>query len=479
MVAARLAERLLGLFSTVILARLLAPSDFGLVAMAMVFVAAADVLGAFGLDWALVRQPAIEERHLNTSWTIRTALGALSLVMLVALAIPIARFYDEPRIAGMVVVLGLSLLIGAMENPGVVMYRREMNFTKEFQIRTIAKLTGALVAIGMAVLFRSYWALLLGTLAGRSAATLASYLMHPHRPRATLSARRDLLGFSLWLWISNLLSFLRVRGVQLILGRMVGSRDLGLFAISLELSELASTELAAPVNRALFSAYATRGSDPAAVGRVYLEAAPVIWLLTLPAVIGIYLAAPQLVTMLLGPQWLDAIPLIRILAIGGAFSLISKGTIQVYWAINRARLETFVEAFWVTCLLTMVVVLTRRFGVEGAAIAVLVTSLLLVPVNLVLLQRFAGVPVRQIAARSWRILLACGAMYLVVSAVAADWTPAGTLGALTQFVAMAGLGGIVYGTVLFGSWQLLGRPAGPESAILRIAKERLGRLQRR
>jgi O-antigen/teichoic acid export membrane protein len=99
------------------------PADFGLVAMAMVFVAAADLLGAFGLDWALVRQPGLERRHLDTAWTIRGGLGLISLAVLLLLALPAASYYREPRIAPMIVVLGVSLLIGTLENPGVVMFR--------------------------------------------------------------------------------------------------------------------------------------------------------------------------------------------------------------------------------------------------------------------------------------------------------------------------------------------------------------------
>lgn len=475
MVAARMAERGLGLVSTVVLARILSPSDFGLVAMAMVFVAAADVLGAFGLDWALVRQPGLERRHLDTAWTIRAGLGLTSLVVLLAIALPAAEFYREPRIAPMIVVLGVSLLIGALENPGVIVFRRNMNFSKEFQLRTAAKVVGALVAISTALILRSYWALLLGTLASRTVATAMSYFVHPHRPRPTLSARSELLGFSMWLWLSNILTFVRTRIVELILGRIAGARDLGLFSVSNELSQLASTELAAPINRALFSAYAAKGDRPEEVGASYLRAVPAIWLITLPIVVGTYLTAPQIVALVLGAKWVDAVPLVRVLALASIVGLFSTGAIHVYWAINRARLETAVEVIWVTILLTLVLLLTPRRGVIGAAEAVLVANSVLIPITAFLLRRNAGVSIRETVRRCWRIVVACLAMVAAVTATSADWRPTATGEALRQLVLMAIVGATTYTVTVLAAWWGVGKPAGPERDLLALATERLTR----
>jgi lipopolysaccharide exporter len=474
MVGARFAERFLGLASTVVLARLLAPSDFGLVAMAMVVVAAADVLGGFGLDWALVRQPGLERRHLDTAWTIRAGFGTASLIALALLAAPAAAFYKDARISPMVLILGASLLIGALENPGVVIFRREMNFSKEFQLRTAAKISGAITAVGAAIVLRSYWALLIGTVVSRSVSTIMSYIVHPHRPRPSLEARRELLGFSIWLWIANVLAFVRTRMVELILGRMTGPGDLGLFSVSNELSQLASTELAAPINRALFSAYARQGQRAEDVGRSYVQAAPVIWLLTLPIVVGTFLTAPQVVMLVLGSQWTDAVPLLKLLSIAGTVGLLSVGAVHVYWAIDRARIETFVEAFWVTTLLLLVLLLVPARGVTGAADAVIATNLALLPVTMYLLRRYAAVSLRQTAARTWRTVLGCGAMLLVVTALAGDWRPEDGSEAFAQLLIMALVGATTYVAVVAGAWWAAGRPDGPERALVSLVATRIG-----
>ena len=307
------------------------------------------------------------------------------------------------------------------------------------------------------------------------AATLMSYVVHPHRPRPTLSARSELLSFSIWLWVGNLLTFLRVRIVQLILGRLAGSRALGLFSIAGELADLASTELAAPINRALFSAYAKKGSDPAAVGAAYLEAAPVIWAMTLPMVVGTYLTAPQLVQLLLGHQWADSVPLLRLLSLAGMAGLMTTGALHVYWAINRPQLESLIESIWVVLLVGLVLALTPSRGAEGAALATLVSGIVVAPINVYFLRRFASVSVRTTIARCWRIIAGCVVMFMSVSRLSVDWSVTSGHDALRQFLAQVAVGGLTYFVVVWGLWMVTGRPAGPETTIARILARRLGR----
>ena len=466
-------ERLLGFGTTIVLARMLAPSDFGLVAMAMVVVSAADLLGNFGLDWALIRQPELRKAHLDTAWTIRFILGVVSFVLLVALARPAAEFYDEPRIAAMIVVMGIALLIGSLENPGFVIYRREMDFQKEFIIRVVSKLALGIVSVGVALVYKSYWALLLGMLVARAVATFASYVMHPHRPSFTLETRAELLGFSIWLWLANLLFFLRTKIVELVIGRVAGARELGIFSVANDLSLLASSELAGPINRALYSEFAKNASDDAMVGASYLRTAHVVWAVTLPIVVLVFLAAPQLIYFLLGAKWAEAAPVLRLLSIAAFFNLLSTGATQVYWAINRTSLEVSVEAIWVVVILAFVVILTPAQGLLGAALAITIGNALLVPVNVLLLRRYAAVSVRMTIGGSWRVHLACGSTGLMGYALFGTWRPSGSLEALTQGVAIASFGATVYGCLLFGLWWLCGAPEGPERILLAKARAAL------
>src|SRR5262249_45457483 len=123
MVAARFVDRSIGVVSTVVLARLLLPADFGLVAMAMSIIAALALLGAFNFDLALIQHPSSERRHFDTVWTLDLGVAVVSALTLLILAAPAASFYREPRLSWVMVALAAGALIGGLQNVGVVTFR--------------------------------------------------------------------------------------------------------------------------------------------------------------------------------------------------------------------------------------------------------------------------------------------------------------------------------------------------------------------
>jgi len=137
--AARQAERLLGIASIAILARVLSPSEFGIVAMAGSVVALVEVLAAFGFDWALMRVPTRTRAHYDTAWTLRVISGFVIFVVLAAAAYPAAIYFRQPAVAGIVVAMGANSVIGSLENIGIVDFRLQMRFDREFRLRTAAK----------------------------------------------------------------------------------------------------------------------------------------------------------------------------------------------------------------------------------------------------------------------------------------------------------------------------------------------------
>lgn len=159
MVLFKLIERSIGLISTLILARLLLPQDFGTIAMAMTFIAMAELLTAFGFDIALIQNRDATVEHYNTAWTGNLLLGlSIAVVMLVA-AVPIAHFYRKPELVWVIVCLAFGPLISGAENIGVVAFRKELTFRREFVFQLSRKLIGFCVVVPLAFWLRNYWAL--------------------------------------------------------------------------------------------------------------------------------------------------------------------------------------------------------------------------------------------------------------------------------------------------------------------------------
>lgn len=145
--ALRWGMRLLGLLSTVLLARLLSPSDFGLVAMAMLVVAFVQAWLAFGVDTALIQNQDATREHYDTAWTIRILQGVVVAIGVAAAAPFAATYFEEPRITAVLLVLSFAILLGASANIGVVAFRKDLEFDKEFRFQIIGKILGFVVTL--------------------------------------------------------------------------------------------------------------------------------------------------------------------------------------------------------------------------------------------------------------------------------------------------------------------------------------------
>lgn len=415
MVLARFATRLIGLLSTLILARVLMPEDFGLVAMATSVVAVIELLRAFGFDTVLIQKQQAGPEHYDTAWTFNVVVGLTAAVVVILLSWPASAYYGDGRIVPIMMILAGGLAVQGFENVGIVDFRKFMQFDKDFRFSLGAKVAGFLVTVPIAILYQTYWALVFGIIATRVWAVAASYAMHPYRPRLSFAASRELMNFSQWLLFNNVLLYLKSRASDFVIGRMSGARPLGLFTVSYEIANLPTTEIVMPINRAVYSGYAQMGSDPAALRQGFLNVITVIAAFALPAAAGIGATAALLVPLALGDRWLDAIPLIEVLAIYGVFIALQTNTLYIYIALGEPRTATLLNALHVAILIPALALGASQAGALGAAWACLVTAIVNAPVNaLVLMKRLALRPVDLVLA-SWRPVVAAAFMYLVVT----------------------------------------------------------------
>src|SRR6185437_4494802 len=211
MIFLRLAIRGLGFISVVILARLLTPADFGLIALATVIIAALELMSAFSFDVALIQKQGQSRAHYDTAWTITIIFSAITGLILVALAYPAARFYGDPRLQPIMYVLAAGTVVEGFQNIGVVAFRKEMDFSREFGFQISKKIFSFVVTVPLAFWLRNYWALVAGIVAGKAAGTIVSYMAHPYRARWSTAAWAELFHFSRWLFLNNFLGFLRAR----------------------------------------------------------------------------------------------------------------------------------------------------------------------------------------------------------------------------------------------------------------------------
>lgn len=462
MVAARLADRSVGLLSTIILARLLVPGDFGLIAMATAIGAMLDLFGAFSFDVALIQKSQAERRHYDTAWTLNLIFGVVCGLGMILLAIPAAGFYNEPRLTEVMYVLSISSFVIALNNIGIVDFRKELNFRQEFIFIFVRRILTFFVTIAMAIIFRSYWALLVGITLGRIINCWMSYVMSNYRPRLSLAAWRELFGFSKWLFVNNLLHFLRNGGITFVIGRMFGARELGVYRISYELSHLPSTELVAPINRVAFPGYA-KMKTPDEVRVSYLNLLGLITLVILPIGVGIAAVAQPMVLTALGDQWVDATALIGILAISGAINATQTNNTSVFLAMGHPHKITIFQTCYLAILFPALYFSLKEYGIVGAGYAYLLAQVVDAVLQTALTKSLLHFSWSQIVKVAWRPAIGAFIMYAVVAAVDQQIIQQAPWVRLLLDV-LAGIA--VYAVSILVLWLVSGRPVGSETTVL-------------
>lgn len=468
LIAAQLFERAFGVVSIAVLARLLTPADFGVVAVAGTVVAAVELLSAFGFDWALVRHRDLSADYLNTAWTLRVLLGIFSFAALALLGPPAAAFYRLAPVQPVLLVLGLASFLGSLENIGTVYFRRDFAFHKEFLLRAISKLCGFTVTVSIALHYRSYWALVLGMVALRVSNTLASYLLQRYRPRPALTHARELLSFSSWLLIGNIVDYCRERFADLYLGRVFGPRANGLFSVAGELSRMPLSEVAAPVNRVAYSKYSEDIRADRGVAGSYLEVASFIWMVSLPMCAGMIAVANDVVAVLLGAQWQDSAAVIRWLALGTAFSVLTANTHYVYWAVGHSRVVAAIGAVGAVVIVPATIICSHLAGFQGVALAYALTTAAMVPVNFAFLRRLAGVRFTDVLRRAWRVTLAAAVMLAILLLALPQPVRESASSAAALLALKISVGVLAYLLTAAVLWLACGRPAGPEARALQL-----------
>lgn len=470
MISFRFAQRGIGLISTVILARLLLPDDFGVVAMAMAAYALVQLMGEFGFDLVLIQNQQAERRHYDTAWTFRLIHGFLSAVVLAACAPIIANLFGDPRLESVMYVIAVVAVAQGLENIGIVAFRKELRFHMDFNFRIVKKLIAFFVTIALAVILGNYWALVLGILAAHVAATVLSYVMHAYRPRLSLSASRELFSFSGWVFVHSIFYYLRERGPDVLIGRLTGSASLGLYKVAYEISTLPTTELYMPIMRAVFPGFSRISHDRNRLRSAYLSVQGVVSTITFPAGIGIVVLAEPLVHLLLGRNWLAAIPLIQVIGLYGLVQLLHGNRSSLFYALGKPYLVAIMSSIQALMTLSLMgYLLVKGHDVEVAAWALVVVAAVTLPLSVALVGWVIALPATRFVAVQVRPVVATGTMAAMMVLVMAEMPAVtGPLTALLQLAVIGTVGGITYLTALFVLWRSAGYTPGAEARILEM-----------
>lgn len=463
-VGMRIGERVLGVVSTLILARLLVPADYGLVAMATVVVAFMETLTQSGVDTVIISKAKVERADYDTAWTINVLLGTSLFVVIAALAYPAAAYFRAPELTPVLGLLSVMPLLYGFENIGMLAFRRNLQFDRDVAFILSKKLIGLVITVPLAFYWRNHWALVTGLLSMRSGGVILSYLMSSYRPRFSFERFREYFHFSKWLVVYNVLVFLRLRSTDFLTGRLHGQSALGVFTMANELASIPTTELVMPVNRALCPGYVKLAENLVRLGSGFVRAVGLVSLLAIPASVGLVVIADDAVSLLLGVSWLSTIPVIQILSIAGISTALQIHCWSVFMATQRFKYLVHLNLFHLAVLLPAMFAFVPSRGAVGAALAHLVACAASLPVGLAMVRTVIGLRIAAMVGAVWRPALAAVAMYLVVESAKPQALPANSppLTLLLELGETIALGAVVYFGAIVLLWLVSGRPQSAE-----------------
>jgi teichuronic acid exporter len=396
--------------TSVILARLLAPSDFGIIALASFFSSLAQVLLQGGLTTALVqRQDTSHEEESAAFWINLIVSVVLSLALLAA-APAIAVFYQHPILAPLMWAAVAQIMLTALGAVHAALLARRLAFVALAKVGVVSALLSGATGLLAAYLGEGVWALAWQGMVATASYSAGLWIVGDWTPklRFRFADIRRLFGFGAWLSVASILDVVYTQGFSLLVGKLHGVRELGLYNRASSTQLLPSTVLSLIISRVALPLFVPRVDDQDATRRGMRMAISFAMLLNVPIMVGLVLLPDMVIGVLFGAQWLPAAPILRILAISGLFYPLHVINLHVLLAQGRSRSFLHIEIAK-KAVGIMLVVFGSIFGIYGLAWAQVMASIVSLALNAGVTQRSLNYgPIEQLI--DLRGIFACSAV---------------------------------------------------------------------
>lgn len=368
--AGRFSERAIRFAANVVLARLLAPDDFGMFAALLLPLAAVDSLAYLATGPVIIQaKDGAKLPFLQTIFTINCIRGLLLTLLLLPIAPLAAYYFDRPDLVYLFLVAAVQPLLASVASPGVHVLAREMHFARISASRVGSALIGVLAALILAVLTPTAWALLGGQLVGVAAATILSWAIAPIRPawRFDADAWKVIREFALRALGTPALLMLVAQAPALLLGRLESMEVLGVFSMNVRLAEFPVYITLTVAGAVLIPAYSTVQHDLRRLRGAWLKAWAGIGFCAAPAAVLLAWMGDALPATVWGARYESIHPLMPILALNGFLSCMLAVTGPLFWGVGRPSIDRAMQVARVVAVFVVGLVLIGSFGSQGVA----------------------------------------------------------------------------------------------------------------
>ena len=479
--AARWMSRATTVVGSIVLARLLSPADYGVVAIAASVLALITGLASLPTIANLVRVEALTRDHLDTAFTIAAIRGLLIALVVLLGSSTIAHTAGYPELTVVLQAMALIPLLDALQSPRMAAFDRDLDFSRKAIKEATVAISSMAIAITIAVTLRNYWALVLGTIGSMFIGLVLSYWMAPYRPAYSLARFAEHFAFSGWLWMSNATRTVAMRIDGLLIGRFLDAQTTGIYVMARDIATIPAFEAMQPITNTLFPAFSRVARERRDNRAMALESMAVVSSFAFASSVGTALIAPELVRVLLGAQWSAAAPLMQILLPGWALMATMAGGRALVQSDGLTRPLFFTDLGY-----SILRVIAFGYGlylgdIFLAVVGIAAMTLLHIVFQLVLISTTVQLHIGKVLRAIHRPVLAALAMALAIRLLESHLPGIASLAdASTGLVLKLAVGGATYIGVHAGLWWLEGRPEhGAEYRLGTLAQKALARLRTR
>lgn len=371
----KIVQQIFGLTRLVILARILAPNDFGLMGIALLTMSTLETFSQTGFQQALIQKKEDIKSYLNAAWTILILRGIVLFGILYFAAPFVASFFDTPEAMPIIRIMGFSMLFQAFTNIGVIYFQKELEFNKEFIYQFSGTLADFIVAISAVLILRNVWALVFGLISGNATRCFVSYLIHPYRPILSLdlAKTKKLFRFGRWVLGSSILVFLITQGDDIFVGKLLGATALGFYQLAYRISNMPATEITHVISRVTFPAYSKLQHDIPSLREAYLRVLQVTAFLSFPIAGLIFVLAPDFTMIFFGEKWMPMVLVMQILVFGGLARSIAATAGYIFYAVGEPKIDTRLQIVRLSVLAVLIYPFSIKWGILGVSIVVLIS----------------------------------------------------------------------------------------------------------
>lgn len=461
----RFGSTAIGLLSIIVLSRLLAPSDFGIVAMATAFVALGEIIRDSGLTSAAIQAKSLTRAQRDNLWWLSTGLGITVGVVFAAFSPVIAWFFGEPMVKWVCLALSLTFMMNGATTQHRAILARSLKFTATSIADIASAVAGLIAAVVAALLGAGLWALVIQSLTSGLISMISVIAIGGWVPRrySRAAPMRSLLGFGIPMFATAVVQYAAANLDSIILGRMLGPEVLGTYNRAVRISRQPLNAIRGPLGVVALSTLSKQQHDVRLIAK-YARVGQTLLGYPLLFIAGfIALFAPEVTYLFLGEGWENAAVYVSLIVVGEGLNTLSSTGGWVYSAMGRTRKLLGYTVFSAGVRIALLVSLGVPFGAIGVACACAVSPLVLWPISLLWAGRATGVDMRPLLVNSFRIFavsaFAFGPAALTLQSV--DW---GSTARIASGVAL-----VLCGLLVCALVPAVRRDAKDLSRVLRLA----------